>query len=86
MKIIVFQKDKKISIEFYHSKFVDRFVVDKSEDFLSAIDKFFRKRRIKSIGPICLIGPIDFKNTGALTERVVRSIMLGLCFSVSKLA
>lgn len=83
MKIIVSQQDKKILITFESGKLVDKFVVDKAEGFINVIDKFFRKRRIKSIGqirPIRQIGHIRFENTGILTERIIKAIIAGLRF------
>ena len=85
MKIIVSQQDlpagrhgKKLLISFISGKTVDKYKVDKADDFLAVLDRFFRKRRIKKIrriGPVRLIGPM-----GMLTERIIRAIMLGLRF------
>ena len=78
MKIIVSQKDKKILIEFRQGKVVDPSTslrINKAEDFLLAIDKFFRKRKIRQIGRIGLIGPMSL-----LTERIIRAIVAGLRF------
>ncbi len=81
MKIIVSQQDKKISVSFIHKDVVDKFVIAKAEDFLGVVDRFVKKRKISFIGQT---GRIEFKNTGILTERVVRAIMLGLKFSYFK--
>ena len=93
MKIIVSQQGKKIIITFKNGKVVDKYRVDKAEEFLLALDKFFRRRNIRPISHIGQIGHIspirhmgkigriEFENTGVLTERVIRSIMLGLRFS-----
>ena len=85
MKIIVSQQDlpagrhgKKLLISFISGKTVDKYKVDKADDFLAVLDRFFRKRKIRTIGRIGsvrLIGPI-----GVLTERIIRSIMFGLRF------
>ena len=78
MKIIVSKQGKKILVEFRRGKAVDKYRIDKADDFLAAIDRFFRKRKIRTMGqmgPIRLIGPI-----GVLTERIIRSIMFGLRF------
>ena len=85
MKIIVSQQDlpagrhgKKLLISFISGKTVDKYKVDKADDFLAVLDRFFRKRKIRTMGqmgPIRLIGPI-----GVLTERIIRAIMLGLRF------
>jgi len=95
MRIIVSQQGKKILITLGSERVaahkvgeprpeksgrVDKFIVDKAEDFLTVVDKFLRRRNIGRIGRI------EFENTGILTERVIRSIMLGLRFSISKLA
>jgi len=78
MKIIVSQQDKKLLITFKSGKLVDKYRIDKADDFLVTVDKFLRKRRIKSIGrigQISLIGPM-----GLLTERIIRAIIVGLRF------
>lgn len=88
MKVIISQQDlpagrhgKKILIEFYSDapqgggRSPDLCVgVDKADGFINAVDKFFRKRSIKPIGQI------KFKNTGVLTERIIRATILGLRF------
>lgn len=83
MKIAVSQKDKKILITFEQGSVVDNFLVDKSDGFLLALDKFLKKNNIRHIGQIGRIGPIEveFENTGILTERVIRAIIAGLLFS-----
>ena len=48
--------------------------------FYYPVDKFLRKRKISLISFIGQIGHIEFKNTSILTERIIRSIILGLCF------
>jgi len=78
MKIIVSQQDKKISVNFIHKDVVDKFVIDKAEDFLGVVDRFIRKSRIKLISFNKV--RLGFYNTGLLTERVVRAIILGLSF------
>ncbi|MDP3004076.1 MAG: hypothetical protein Q8N43_01005 [Candidatus Azambacteria bacterium] len=84
MRVIVSQQGKKLLIIFQQNKFTDAFVVDKAEEFLTALDSFIKKRKISPISLIGQIGHIEFKNTGMLTERVVRAIMLGLKFSYFK--
>ncbi len=103
MKITVSQQDKKISVEFHHPKpllgkegkgrlVVDKFVIDKAEDFLGVVDRLVKKRKMKveslqkaSLEFSAQGGPASgWKNTGMLTERVVRAIMLGLKFSYFK--
>lgn len=84
MKIIVSQQGKKIDIEFHQGKIVDNYSVDKAEDFLAALDRFIKKRKIS----LALLkkAVLEFVNTGVLTERVIRAIMLGLSFSIANLA
>lgn len=78
MKIIVSQQDKKIVIEFYHGKTVDNYKVDKAEDFLLVIDKFFEKRdnQKSSIAK----ADLKFANVSVLTERIIKAIIIGLRF------
>ena len=78
MKIIVSQQDKKLNIEFYRGKVVDRYAIDKAEDFLGVVDRFIKKRKIDLVS--LRKADLKFENTGILTERVIRAIMLGLCF------
>jgi len=78
MKVIISQQNKKLLITFKSGKLVDKYRIDKADDFLVTVDKFLRKRRIKSIGrigQISLIGPM-----GLLTERIIRAIIVGLRF------
>ncbi len=88
-KIIVSQTDKKIFVIFEHGKIVDKYAIDKAEDFLAYVDKFLMKYyTIKDSGFSAQGGPasgwknvkLEFHNTGILTERVIRAIMLGFCF------
>ncbi len=78
MKIIVSQKEKKLEIIFEGGKVVDKYTIDKAEEFLGVVDRFIRKSRIKlrSFNKVRL----EFHNTGLLTERIIRAIILGLCF------
>ena len=78
MKIIVSQKDKRILITFKSGKSVDKFVIDKAEEFLGVVDRFIKKRKIDLVS--LRKADLKFENTGILTERVIRAIMLGLCF------
>jgi len=80
LKIKIIQKDKKLLVTFESGKLVDKFTIAKAEDFLGVVDRFIKKRKISLISLIGQIGHIEFKNTGILTERVIRAIMLGLCF------
>jgi len=80
VKIIVSQQGGKINITFKGKNLEESFVVAQAEDFLACVDKLIRKRRISPTGLIRHIGHIEFYNTGLLTERIIRSIILGLCF------
>lgn len=89
MRIIVSQQNKKLSVKFFQGKVVDNYAIDKAEEFLVAVDKFLKKskisptssiRPISHIGPIGRIGRIEFENTGMLTERIIRAIIMGLRF------
>lgn len=78
MKIIINQIRDKISVEFHYGKVVDNYIIDKADEFLIGIDRFLKKRkiRVESLQK----ADLKFVNTGLLTERVIRAIMLGLCF------
>ncbi len=93
MKITISQQDKKILIKFFYSDARHRrgrspdldsdgtvgvcVGVDRAEDFLLVVDKFLKKHKIRPIGQI---GHIEFKNTGLLTERIIKAIIAGLRF------
>jgi len=79
VRIIISQQDKKLIAEFHHGKIVDKYIIDKAEEFLGAVDRFIRKSRIKLkfFNKVRL----EFHDTGILTERVIRAIILGLSFS-----
>ncbi len=74
MNITVSQHGKKIIAEFHYGKSMNKYLLDKAEDFLVTIDRFIMKRKISSIGHI------EFHNTGILTERIIRAIIAGLRF------
>ena len=90
MTITVSQQNKKISIKFYHPKplldkegrkgrlIVESFVVDKSDEFLSCIDRMVIKNKMKL--ETLRNAQLEFQNTGLLTERIIRVIILGLSF------
>lgn len=99
MKIIVSQQNKKIEIIFsVHTPIPGilpspsanssipgircKYTISKAEDFLLAIDRFIKKRKIK-VESLKKTG-LRFENTGILTERIIRSIILGLKFSYLK--
>ena len=74
MTITVSQQNKKISIKFCHGKVVDGFVVSKSDEFLDCVDK------LKLSAEDWKNTRLEFRNTGLLTERIIRVIILGLSF------
>jgi len=80
MKIIVSQQGKKLNIEFCQGKIVDRYTIDKAEDFLDVLDKFIKKRKIDLVS--LRKASLRFENFGLLTERVIRAIMLGIGFHI----
>jgi len=80
LKIIVSQQGKKIEIIFNQNKTVDTFVIDKAEEFLVCVDKLLKKHHTVKISDF-RDAKLEFEGrVGMLTERVVRAIMLGLCF------
>jgi len=78
LKIKIIQKDKKLLVTFESGKLVDKFTIAKAEDFLGVVDRFIKKRKIDLVS--LRKADLKFENTGILTERVTRAIMLGLCF------
>jgi len=78
LKIKIIQKDKKLLVTFESGKLVDKFTIAKAEDFLGVVDRFIKKRKIDLVS--LRKADLKFENTGILTERVIRAIMLGLCF------
>ena len=78
MKITVSQQDKKILITFKDGKIVDKYTIDKAEEFLVCVDKLLKKHHTAEIG--WRNAKLEFFNTGILTERVIRAIILGLSF------
>ena len=80
MKIIVSQQDKKINISFKDKKMEESFVVAKADEFLICVDKLLKKHHTVKISGF-RDAKLEFHNSGLLTERVIRSIILGLSFS-----
>lgn len=79
MKIIVSQQGKKLTSEFYHSKIVYQHSLDKAEEFLLCIDKLTKKHHTVEISDFGN-AKLEFRNTGLLTERIIRAIIAGLRF------
>lgn len=86
MRVTVSQQDlpagrhgKKISIEFKRGNGVDNYVIDKADEFISAVDKFLKRHNnLKS--PV-LNADLKFVNVSILTERIIRATIAGLRFS-----
>ena len=83
MKIIVSQTDKKVSVIFEHGKIIDKYTIDKAENFLVCVDKFLTKHYTTSSDSLKNV-KLEFNNTGVLTERVSRAIIGGLGFFHNK--
>ncbi len=80
MRIIVSQQGKKLSVVFENGKVVDKYTIDKAEEFLVCVDKLLKKHHTVKISDFRDV-KLEFEGrVGMLTERVVRAIMLGLCF------
>lgn len=81
MKILISQQqNKKLLVEFHHGEVVSKHSLDKAEEFLLCIDKLTKKHHTVKISDF-RNAKLEFRNTGLLTERVIRAIMLGLSFS-----
>ena len=88
MKIIVSQQSKKITIKFYHPKplldkegrkgrlIVESFIVNKSDEFLECVSALVKKNKMKT--ETLKNARLEFQNTGLLTERIIKVIILGL--------
>ncbi len=68
-------------------KFVDKYAIDKAEDFLLAIDSFIKKRTISDrCGFFQRLTRqdfiLEFHNAGLLTERVIKAIIKGLTINI----
>jgi len=72
------QKGKKIFVEFHHGKRVEKYAIDKADEFLACVDKFIGKSKI-GVKALKNAG-LELNNLGLLTERTIRAIMLGLSF------
>ena len=78
MTITVSQQNKKINITFSDKKLEESFIVTKADEFLECIDKLIKKNKIKL--ETLRNARLVFENTGLLTERIARVIILGLSF------
>ncbi len=58
----------------------NKYTIDKAEEFLVCVDKLLKKHHTVKISDF-RDARLEFEGrVGMLTERVVRAIMLGLCF------
>ncbi len=81
MKVIISQQGKKLEIIFENGKVVDKYTINKAEEFLVCVDKLLKKHHTVKISGF-RDAKLKFEGeVGILTERVVRAIMLGLSFS-----
>ncbi|MDO8664283.1 MAG: hypothetical protein Q7K44_01905 [Candidatus Liptonbacteria bacterium] len=78
MRITVSQQNKKILIKFSDKKLEESFIVDKSDKFLKCVDALVKKNKMKT--ETLRNARLEFENTGLLTERIIRVIILGLSF------
>ena len=92
MKITVSQQNKKINIIFKDKNLEKNFIVTKSDEFLECVSMLVKKNKInlKAFKSVQLEFPAHYmgearpqsgrQNTGLLTERIIRVIILGLSF------
>ncbi len=96
MRIVINQSKNNIGIEFRQEKTVDtstwlsvnperirridKFSVDKADDFLVCVDKILKRRHI-GLRYFVKNAKLEFLNSSMLTERIIRAIMLGLSFN-----
>ena len=78
MKITVSQQNKKINITFKDKNLERSFIVSKSDEFLECVSMLVKKNKIKL--ETLKKTRLEFRNTGLLTERIIRVIILGLSF------
>ena len=78
MKITVSQQNKKINIIFKDKNLEKNFIVTKSDEFLECVSMLVKKNKIKL--ETLKKTRLEFRNTGLLTERIIRVIILGLSF------
>lgn len=76
MQVVVSQQSEKLLITLKSGKLVDKYRVDKADEFINVVDKFLKKSKMKIES--LQKADLEFVNTGMLTERIIRSIMLGL--------
>lgn len=79
MKFLIEQKGRTIFAEFCHRGIVDKYKLDKADDFLLALDKFSRRRKISST--LFKGARFEFNQTSILTERIIKAILQALVFS-----
>lgn len=79
MKIIVSQQNKKLLVTFQQGDAADNYSIDKAKEFLACVDKLLKKHHTVKISDFENT-KLEFHNTGLLTERIIRAIILGLSF------
>lgn len=84
MKITVSQKEKKLEVIFEKGEIVDKYAIDKSDEFLACVDKLIKKHHTIQISDL-KNAKLEFCGVGLLTERVVGVIMSGLYFNFDSL-
>ncbi len=78
MKITISQQGKKLLVSFKSGKVVDNYAIDKADGFLNVLDKFLKKS--DNLKSAVAKASFEFVNVGVLTERIIRSIIIGLRF------
>ncbi len=73
MQIIVNQTEGKVIVEFRCRGLVDKYVLDRADYLLLAIDKFTKKRKIDLT--LFRGARLEIKQASLLTERIIRSIL-----------
>jgi hypothetical protein len=72
------QQGKKINITFRDEELEKSFVVDKSDEFLECVNAL--PSPLRQGGAVWRNAQLSFADTGLLTERIIRVIILGLSF------
>ena len=79
VKIIVSQRDRKIGVIFKQKGLVDKYVIDRADDFLNALDRFRKKGKNGRKGRSGVKGVrLEIRQASILTERIIRAILQGI--------
>jgi len=76
VKIIVSQRDRKIGVIFKQKGLVDKYVLDRADDFLNALDRFRKKGKNGRKGRKGV--KLEIRQASILTERIIRAILQGI--------